>query len=139
MVNMHNLIQGMIGTVNPPIPIIVRVSTGNTTNPDGKRVPNYASPVTVTAQVQDLSTKDIHQTEGLNLGGTNRSLYTNGRIDGTVRVLLKGGDIIVLPDGTVWLVVAVPEAWPDWTKAIICLQNDSSSVALLATLQAQTY
>ena len=137
--NLHGLVQGMIGTVNPPIPIIVRVSTGNVTNPDGTRTPRYASPVTVTAQVQDLSTKDIHQTEGLNLGGTNRALYTNGRVDGTVRVLLKGGDVIVLPDGTVWLVVAVPEAWPDWTRAIITLQNDSSSVALLAALQAQTY
>lgn len=137
--NLHGLVAGMIGTVNQQIPIIVRTSTGNVTNPDGTRIPRYASPVTIYAQVQDLSTKDLHQTEGLNLSGTNRSLYTNGRVDATVRVLLKGGDVIVLPDGTVWLVVAVPENWPDWTKAVIVLQNDSSSVALLADLQAQTY
>lgn len=137
--NLHGLVSGMISAVNPPIPVIVRVSTGNFTNPDGERTPKYASPVTIMGQVQELSTKDIQQTEGLNLAGTSRALYLNGRVDGVVRVLLKGGDVIVLPDGTVWLVVAVPESWPDWSKAIILLQNDSSSVALLTALQAQTY
>lgn len=137
--NLHGLVTGMISAVNPQIQVIIRVSTGNITNPDGTRTPKYASPVVVTAQVQELSTKDLRQTEGLNLGGVSRAFYTNGRVDATVRVLLKGGDVIVLPDGTVWLVVAVPETWPDWSKAIIVLQNDSSSAALLTALQAQTY
>lgn len=137
--NLHGLARGMISAVNPEITVIVRVSVGSVTNPDGTRTPKYASPVLITAQVQELSIKDLRQTEGLNLGGVSRAFYTNGRVDGTVRVLLKGGDVLVLPDGTVWLVVAVPESWPDWTKAIISLQNDSSSAALLTALQAQTY
>jgi hypothetical protein len=137
--NMHGLVQGMVGTVNPPIPIIVRSSTGSITNADYSRSPQYASPVVVQGQVQELSIKDLHQVEGLNLNGTLRTLYTNGVISAGQRVTLKGGDVIVLPDGTVWLVTAVPEQWPDWVKAVLVLQNDSSSPALLAALQAQTY
>lgn len=137
--NLHSIVSGMINTVNPEIPVVIRVSTGNTTNPDGTRTPNYASPITVSGQVQELSAKELHQTDGLNLAGVNRSLYINGTIDGVTRVTLKGGDIIVLPDNTVWLVVSVPESWPDWSRAIIVLQNDSSSAALLQALANETY
>jgi hypothetical protein len=117
------MVSGAISAVNPPIPIVIKTSTGNVTNPDGTRTPSYSSPITVRGQVQELSTKDLHQIEGLNLGGTNRSLYINGKLNATVRVSLKGGDLIQLPDGTQWLVVAVPEQWPDWVKAIITLQQ----------------
>jgi hypothetical protein len=137
--NLHGLVQGMINAVNPAIQIIVRVSTGRNVNPDGTPVPQYASPVTVLGQVQELSIKDLHQIEGLNLNGTLRTLYTNGAVNAGQRVSIKGGDVIVLPDGTVWLVTAVPEQWPDWTKAILVQQNDSSSAALLTTLQSQTF
>ena len=129
----------MISTVNPPISIIIRVSTGRTVSPDGTPVPQYASPITVQGQVQELSIKDLRQIEGLNLNGTLRNLYINGNINAGQRVTLKGGDVIVLPDGTVWLVVAVPESWPDWCRATIVQQNDSSSAALLAALQTQTF
>jgi hypothetical protein len=137
--NMHGLAVGMISAVNPLIPIIVRTSTGSIVNSDYSRSPQYASPVIVQGQVQELSIKDLHQVEGLNLNGTLRTLYTNGVISAGQRVTLKGGDVIVLPDGTVWLVTAVPEQWPDWVKCVITQQNDSSSPALLAALQAQTY
>lgn len=137
--NLHQIVSGAIGTINPPIPVVIRISTGNTTNSDGTRTPNYASPITVSGQVQELSAKELHQTDGLNLAGVNRSLYINGTIDGVTRVTLKGGDIIILPDGTVWLVVSVPESWPDWSRAVITLQDDSSAVSLLQALQSQTY
>lgn len=77
-------------------------------------------------QVQALSTRDLHQTEGLNLQGEMRALYVSGTLNGVVRVLLKGGDLIRLPDGTVWLVTLVPEPWgltAGWTKCVITLQN----------------
>jgi signal peptidase I len=137
--NLHGLVSGMINTVNPAISIIVRVSTGRVVSPDGTPVPQFASPITVLGQVQELSIKDLHQVEGLNLNGTLRNLYINGNINAGQRVTLKGGDVIVLPDGTVWLVVAVPESWPDWCRALLVLQNDSSSAMLLAALQAQTF
>lgn len=146
--NLHGIVSSMISAVNPPIPVIIRTSTGNVTNPDGTRSPRYASPVSVLGQVQELSIKDLQHTDGLNLNGTNRALYINGNINAGMRVSLKGGDVIIIAEGapgigivgpTVWLVIAVPESWPDWCRAICTLQNDSSSVALLTALQTQTY
>lgn len=136
--NLHGIVSGMIGTVNPPIPVQIRVSIGSKPGVDYTPIPQYASPITVSAQVQELSLKDLHQIEGLNLNGTVRNLYINGNINGGQRVTLKGGDVIILPDGTVWLVTAVPESWPDWCKAVITEQNDSSSAALINALNLQT-
>lgn len=144
--NLHFLASGMVGTVNPPISVGVLVNTGNSTAPDGSRAPSFATLVTVTAQVQELSTKDLQQTEGLNLTGTSRTLYTNGQVNAGMRISLKGGDVIVIPDGTpgiglpgatLWLVVAVPEAWPDWCKAIIVLQNSALALQIGANPDAE--
>lgn len=80
----------------------------------------------ILAQVQALSSRDLRQIEGLNLQGTLRSIYLNGALDGVVRVLLKGGDLVTLSDGSVWLVTLVPEPWnltAGWTRALITLQN----------------
>jgi hypothetical protein len=45
-----------------------------------------------------------------------------------VRVTNQGGDLITFPDGSVWLVVMILEAFSQtagWTKAAITLQNGS--------------
>lgn len=136
--NLHGLVSGMVGTVNPQVPIQIRVSIGNKIGTNFVPTPQYASPITVLGQVQELSIKDLRQVEGLNLNGTLRNLYINGNINAGQRVTLKGGDIIILPDGTVWLVTAVPESWPDWCRALIVQQNDSSTVALRKALDLQT-
>jgi hypothetical protein len=82
--------------------------------------------MTVIAQVQALSGRDLRQIEGLNLQGTLKTIYVNGRIAGVVRVQSKGGDLVTLPDGSVWLVSQVLEPWnatAGWTKAVIALQD----------------
>lgn len=81
------------------------------------------------AQVQALSGRDLRQTEGMNLQGTLSAIYVNGPLDGVVRSALKGGDLIVFPDGRVWLVSVVLEPWnttAGWTKVACVLQNDGS-------------
>ena len=83
----------------------------------------------ILAQVQALSGRDLRQIEGLNLQGTLRSIYITGSLDGIVRPTIKGGDLVTLPDGSVWLVTLVPEPWnltASWTKAILTLQLDRS-------------
>ncbi|EKT2017176.1 hypothetical protein QDZ09_001038 [Salmonella enterica] len=40
---------------------------------------------------------------------------------GLNRTRQQGGDKFVIGDET-WLVVEVPEIWPDWTRVIVCLQ-----------------
>ena len=84
--------------------------------------------LTLLAQAQAMSTRDLRQVEMLNLTGTMKSFYVNGALDGGVRVQLKGGDLLTLPDGSVWLVTVVPEPWvitAGWTKCIGVLQNGS--------------
>jgi hypothetical protein len=126
--NLHGIVSNAIGAVNPQVMVSVQVSTGNTTNPDGSETPTYAAPVTILAQVQPLSWRDIWQIEGLNLQGTRKAIYLNGQVDGLVRALNKGGDLITFPDGSVWLVALILEGFnltAGWTKAAITLQDGS--------------
>ena len=84
--------------------------------------------MTVLAQIQALSTSDLRQLDGVNLQNVMRTIYVSGDLSGVVRVLLKGGDLVTLSDGTVWLVTQVPEPWnltANWTRALITLQNGS--------------
>jgi len=121
--NLHNIASGVISSVNPQVPAIVQVSTGpGTTQASGKRVPTYAAPQTVPAQVQALTYKDIQQIEGLNLQGTRRAIYFYGHVEGLVRVSNRGGDLVTLPDGSTWLVAMVLETWPDWSKVVATMQ-----------------
>jgi hypothetical protein len=103
---------------------------GTYTVSEGQTVPSIAmsSSLTLLAQVQALSTRDLRQIEGLNLQGTLKAVYLNGALNGGVRVQLKGGDIVQFPDGSVWLVTLVPEPWAltaGWTKMICTLQAGS--------------
>lgn len=80
------------------------------------------------AQVQPMTKADLMQLEGLNLNGDKKKIYMNGSIDGVVRVELKGGDLVTLPNGQVWLVVQNLEGFSDtagWVSAAMVLQNGS--------------
>lgn len=83
--------------------------------------------VVLTAQVQPMTWRDIQMLDGLNLQGTRKAIYLNGHVDGLVRNQNKGGDLISLPDGSVWLVAQVLEdfsATSNWIKCAITLQDD---------------
>lgn len=126
--NLHGLVSGAIAAVNPFVPCTIQASTGYTTDAAGKRVPTYAAPFTIPGQVQALTFKDLTQLDGLNLNGTRRAIYFNGRVDAIVRVDNKGGDLITIADGVnagVWLVALVLEQWPDWVKVAVTLQDGS--------------
>lgn len=125
--NLHGIVSGAIGTVNPFIAGTVKISTGSSTASDGTRTPTYTTYTDVQMQVQALTWKDLQQLEGLNLNGTRRAIYMNGRADGVVRSLMKGGDLIEIADGVnagTFLVAYVLEAWPDWSKLAVTLQNE---------------
>ena len=119
--NLHGIVSGAIGTVNPLIAAQVSQATGYTTSASGKQVPTYAAAVPVTIQKQELSFKDLQHVDGLNIQGELCSVYLNGQIYGVDRGTAKGGDKFVFNSQT-WLVVAVPEQWPDWCRVILCLQ-----------------
>ncbi len=119
--DLHNIVSGAISAVNPYIQAQIFQSTGYTTANDGSRAPSYAAPITRSIQKQDVSFKDLKQTEGLNIQGIFCSVYLEGQIYGADRGTAGGGDKFVFNSQT-WLVVAVSEQWPDWCKVILCLQ-----------------
>jgi hypothetical protein len=123
-VNLQQIATGVISAVNPTVAATVQMSTGYTTSADGTRTPTYSAQA-AQVQVQALSGKELALLSGLNIQGVLRKIYLNGDWEGLVRPAGKGGDLVTLPDGTVWLIVQVLEHWPDWTSAAIALQNGS--------------
>lgn len=80
------------------------------------------------AQVQPESFRDIQQMDGINLQGIRKVIYVNGDLDGLVRYKMKGGDLVTLPDSSVWLVAMPLEDFnvtAGWTKVAMTLQNGS--------------
>lgn len=122
--NLHGLVAGGIGVVNPFVTVTVSESTGYSTASDGKRTPTYAV-FQAQAQIQALSGKDLRQIDGLNLNGTLRAIYFFGEVDAVVRALSKGGDVVTDSNANVYLVNQVLEQWPDWCKVVVTLQNGS--------------
>ena len=122
--NLHGLVKGAIGSVNPFEAVAVSVSTGYALAADGTQTPAYDS-FPAQAQVQALTYRDLLQVNSMNIQGTRRRMYFFGEVDAIVRMLNKGGDTITRADGTVWLVVYVLEQWPDWCAVCVTLQDGS--------------
>lgn len=121
--NLRGIANGLTSTINPNVAGVFQVNTGFTTLPGGKRVPSYNS-VDVTVQLQELSSTDLRQIDAINIQGILRSAYLNGNFNGVNRPEQKGGDILMIGQEK-WLVVKVPELWPEWCRVIINLQRST--------------
>lgn len=121
--NLRGIANRATSTINPNVSGVFQVNTGFTTLPGGKRVPSYNS-VDVTVQLQELSSTDLRQVDSVNIQGILRSAYLNGNFNGVNRPEQKGGDILMIGEEK-WLVVKVPELWPDWCRVIINLQRST--------------
>jgi hypothetical protein len=118
--NLHGIVSGAIGTVNPFTDGIMKVSTGYTTLLSGKREPTF-SQTNVSVQLQALGYKDLQQIDGLNLQGVLKAAYVNGNFNGVNRPKQQGGDLLIIGADT-WLIVQPLEEWPDWCKFVVNLQ-----------------
>lgn len=121
--NLRGIANRATSTINPNVQGVFQVNTGFTTIPGGKRVPSYNS-VNVIVQLQELSSTDLRQVDSVNIQGILRSAYLNGNFNGVNRPEQKGGDILMIGEEK-WLVVKVPELWPDWCRVIINLQRST--------------
>lgn len=122
--NLHQRVSGIISRVNPMLTVTVRHATGMTQNPDFTRVPTYST-TTMLGQVQALTSAELAQVDGLNIQGEKLAIYVNGNLEGVSRPDNAGGDLVTLPDGSVWLVTIMLENWnrmDGWTKAAIVRQ-----------------
>lgn len=126
--NLHSIASRYVGAVNPSLKCFFQRSSGYTISGDGTRVPTYAVAVEMQAQVQALQYKDLMQLDGLNINGEKRAMYVSGNWTGVDRPDQKGGDLITLEDGTVWLTALVLENWyamDGWVKLAVVKQNGS--------------
>ena len=121
--NLHQIVSGAIGVVNPFISAQLYQSTGYTLAADGTQIPTYAAPVRAAIQVQALSSDELKQVEGLNVQGNKQAVYLNGNWNGLVRPDRRGGDLLKFGDAT-YLVITVLENWDSWTKLAVVLQNE---------------
>lgn len=123
--NIFPIVHAAVSAVSPQVPVSIQISTGSTTNADGSRSLSYAAPQTVNASIQALQYNDIVQADSMQIEGVRRKMYVYGEVDGLVRSKNKGGDLVTLPNGSVWKVALIAEAWATWTCAIITLENGS--------------
>jgi hypothetical protein len=126
--NLNNIAGPICGAVNDWVTAYMQQSQGYTTGSDGKRSPAYGPAIPMPVQIQALQYQDLMQASGLNITGIRHAMYINGSWDAVVRSTKEGGDLVTLPDGTVWLIVFLFENWNrtgGWSKVCITLQNGS--------------
>lgn len=119
--NLHGIASGAIGAVNPFVEAQIYRSNGSIKNADYSVSSGYDEPVMMRVQKQAVTQADMRHLDNLNIQGIFTAIYTNGNWCGINRPKQQGGDKFVI-NGETWLVVAVPENWPDWTRVIACLQ-----------------
>ena len=125
--NLHGLVKGTIGIVNPEIPVTLLQSTGYTTNADGTRVPTFSRDIK-NCQVQSTSGPDIQQLAALNIQGVVRVVFLDGNWNGVVKADNTGGDILKFSPAAGcsshdWKVAAVKESWPHWSSVYVVMQS----------------
>ncbi len=130
--NLHGIVRPMITTVNPDRAVQWLASTGGTVSDTGKQTPTYATAVPLQGQIQPTSTEMLRKYDYLQAQGIYRTVYFYGREQAINRVEGKGGDLLQFPEvpaGTsrTWLIVQVPEQWPDWCCVLCCLQLDPNN------------
>lgn len=128
--DLRKIVRGSIAAVNPDIPVGWRKYLLPTApNSSGQSAPTYAPLKGLMGQVQPLPTDQLAHMDNLNIQGVLRQVYLRGAVATAVRVDGTGGDLLQFPEVRggplrVWLVVLVPEQWPDWCLAVVRLQND---------------
>ena len=123
--NLHSIVGPVVAAINPWVIGAYQRSLGSVQQTDYSRKPSYAKAVNVQIQMQALSFRDLTQIQGLNQNGEKRAMYISARWEGVSRPESRGGDIVTLPCGTVWLVAQVLENWHQtdgWCKVAVVRQ-----------------
>lgn len=120
--NLHGIVSGAVGAVNPQTKAMLSISAGYVTSPDGTQLPAYLRPKPVLLQIQALTGPDLKQLDNLNIQGSTQAVYVSGDVEGVVKPDGKGGDLLVF-NHQIWLTTAVLERWPDWVKIAVLRQT----------------
>ncbi len=126
--NLHNIVRGVVTSINPDTRISILRSNGYSTLPNGKQVPAYDRRDNQPANIQACAGKDVERVNNLGFQGVFRTVYLYGEAVGIVRPDGTGGDVLKfsqMPHGKCqdWKVINVKEQWSDWACVIVILQD----------------
>jgi hypothetical protein len=127
--NLHEIASAVTSMLFPSVSAQLVLSDGYVVDPDTRRqVPLYADPITVLADVQELTFSDVQRVDNLNLQNVSSAAYLTGqvaglsRLGGTVQATLTFADDPIVPEhlrGWIFNVGAVMEQWPEWCKVAL--------------------
>src|SRR5579863_7272770 len=123
--NLHAVAGPVVGAINPIVTVQLQTGMTATTAADGTVTPVYST-ISVPAQIQALTGKDLRQIASLNLEGTLRAIYFYGAVTGLIRASQTNGTLVTFPDGSNWMVFIEFEPWSataGWSKVGVVRQN----------------
>ena len=120
--DLHSIVRNSITRVNKDITATLKRSQGVKTLPNGKREPAYYPDEIISVQKQQLTQRELMQLDSINQQGVTCSIYLYGNQYGVMRSGQTGGDLLEM-NGQTWKVVQVLEAWDDWCKLALVLQQ----------------
>lgn len=88
--NLHGIVKGAIDSVNPSMPVTLRISVGSVRNADGTRTPAYATPGAITGSIAGTV---------LTVTASSQGVLQVGQIIAGVGVI-AGTEIVSLGTGT---------------------------------------
>ena len=114
--NLHQIVRGIINSINPDQQVIILKCTGFEHTRGGITTPVYER-IRTTAQVQPVSSNDLKFENNYYSSSAYRNFYLNGVYNGLNRRDKTGGDKI-LWDGKTWFIDSNAEPWntAGWTK-----------------------
>lgn len=131
--NLHSAVRQVIPALNADITAYWYQSKGCLIGSDGRQQPAYQPAVTVQAQIQPPSGRDLKHIEYLQLQGVIRTVWMFSDPQAIVRVNAAGGDLLLFPQwagapNDTWLVAQMQESWNvdggGWSKVFAVLQTD---------------
>jgi len=105
MIDLFGVARNAVSIINAPVLATINRSTGYTTAGDGTRTPTFTTITGIKADVQPMTAQDLHQVDGLNMGGEKVTIFLSGELLGVLRTGQNGGDVVELANGKKYLVV----------------------------------
>lgn len=123
--NLHEMVRGMIGIVNPNVTAIVWKSKGKIYQSDGTTKPDYYEPKVIEVQIQSAEGAELTQIDNINQQDERKVVFAPEQLYGIDRERDLGGDLLEFY-GRKWLVVKRVESWEgsNWCKVLVVSQLD---------------
>lgn len=119
--NIRQLINAATSNINLNQWVIIKQSSGYEISDGGRQAPVYTQRETL-AQIQALTAQETKQIDGVSQNDVVCSIYVSGLLRAVDRDVGSGGDLVILSDQSVWLVIHLLEVWNSWTRAVIVKQ-----------------